>query len=413
MELIIRNAPLRDESEPVDIGIDGEYIETVTSEIEGSAPVEIDAEGGLVVPAFVDAHAHLDKAFFVELADPPSEGTLPELLELTEDIKTDLTKGEVKNRIERAVRAAVANGTTTIRTHLDTGAIWEHTAVKAALEAKMELSDLVDIQTTAMPQVTSGSKSGLSDADIDRLETALEMGVDAVGGEPNKEDTDQLERDTIDEYFRLADAYDAEIDLHVDGLNSPTARTTEYIARKTIEEKMQGRVQISHVSALSYYDEWHRRDVVDLIERAELNVVTTPKEDQIVADHDTTAVTELLAADVTLSTGHNNIAGTISPFGSLDMLEPAWLLAHVAGMRTPTEGEQLLNSITDNPASALGLDAYGLAPGCKASLVVCEEESVMELLRTRRPRRAVLKNGSVVATSSLSTAVGTDAVRTL
>jgi cytosine deaminase len=144
-----------------------------------------------------------------------------------------------------------------------------------------------------------------------------------------------------------------------------------------------------------------------------LNVVTTPKEDQIVADHDTTAVTELLAADVTLSTGHNNIAGTISPFGSLDMLEPAWLLAHVAGMRTPTEGEQLLDSITDNPASALGLDAYGLAPGCKASLVVCEEESVMELLRTRRPRRAVLKNGSVVATSSLSTAVGTDAVRTL
>ncbi len=108
------------------------------------------------------------------------------------------------------------------------------------------------------------------------------MGVDAVGGEPNKEDTVALERTTIDEYFRLAKEYEADIDLHADGLNSTTARTAEYIARKTIDEGMEGRVQVGHVSALSYYDEWHRRDVIDLFERAQLNVVTTPKEDQIV-----------------------------------------------------------------------------------------------------------------------------------
>jgi cytosine deaminase len=171
---------------------------------------------------------------------------------------------------------------------------------------------------------------------------------------------------------------------------------------------MEGRVQVGHVSALSYYDEWHRRDVIDLFERADLNVVTTPKEDQIVADHDTTAVTDLFDAGVTLSVGHNNIAGTISPFGSLDMLEPAWLLAHVVGMRTPADVGRLLEGVTHNPANALGLDAYGIAPGCKADLTVCSESDPMELLRTRRPRSVVLKDGAVVATSSTSTTVGPD-----
>jgi cytosine deaminase len=406
MDLLIKNATVRGETDSVDIGIDGDYVESVRPEIDDTGAVEVDAAGGLVLPSFVDAHTHLDKAYFADLAEPPTTGTLPELIELTGQIKQDLTVADVRNRIERATREAVANGTTKIRTHLDVGAVWEHTSVEAALDAKAELSDLADIQTVAMPQVRSGEPEGLTEADIDRLETALEMGVDAVGGEPNKEDTDELERATIDEYFRLAAAYDAEIDLHADGLNSATARTAEYVARKTIDEGMEGRVQVGHVSALSYYDEWHRRDVIDLFDRAELNVVTTPKEDQIVADHDTTAVSELLDAGVTLSVGHNNIAGTISPFGSLDMLEPAWLLAHVAGLRSPTDVADLLDSITHSPANAIGLEEYGLAPGCRADLTVCAESDPMELLRTRRPRPAVIKSGEVVASSSASTTVG-------
>ena len=408
MDRIIRDATVRGESAPVDVGIEGDYVKSIRPEIAATAPVEIDAGGGLVLPSFVDAHSHLDKAFFTDLAEPPTDGTLPELIELTGEIKRDLTVADVRERIERATRAAVANGTTKIRTHLDVGAVWEHTSVEAALDAKAALSDIADIQTVAMPLVLSGDRKGLTEADIDRLETALEMGVDAVGGEPNKEDTDELERTTIDEYFRLAKAYDAEIDLHADGLNSTTARTAEYIARKTIDEGMEGRVQVGHVSALSYYDEWHRRDVIDLFDRADLNVVTTPKEDQIVADHDTTAVSELFDAGVTLSVGHNNIAGTISPFGSLDMLEPAWLLAHVAGLRSPDAVERLLDSVTYNPSRAIGLDEYGLESGCRADLTVCVESDPMELLRTRRPRQAVLKDGEIVAASSTSTTVGAD-----
>jgi cytosine deaminase len=182
MDVIIRDATVRDESQSVDIGIKGEYVESVRPGIAAAAPIEIDASGGLVLPSFVDTHSHLDKAFFADLADSPTDGTLPELIELTGQIKRDLTVEDARERIERATRAAVANGTTKIRTHLDVGAVWEHTSVEAALDARADLADIADIQTVAMPLVLSGDRKGLTETDIDRLETALEMGVDAVGG---------------------------------------------------------------------------------------------------------------------------------------------------------------------------------------------------------------------------------------
>jgi len=410
MDIIVRNGSLREKRCEHDIGIEGGEIRTVDQQIDSSAPIELDADSGLVLPSFVDPHTHLDIAFLDEIGDPPDQATLPELLAFTREIKQDQTVEEVKTRMERAVRAAVANGTTTIRTNLDVGPTWGLTSVEAALELKEELADIVDIQTIAMPFALIGAEKekGLTEEDVERIRQAVEMGVDAIGGEPKRGAIDQLECEAVDRYFELAEEYDAELDFHTDGMNSQTARATEYLARKTIEEEFQDRVHISHVSALSQYDQWHRRDVIDLLARADLNVVTNPKEDQLVADHDTTAVSELLDAGVTVSIGHNDIAVPISPYGGLDLVQHAWLLAHVTGMRSPSDRQRLVEMITHNPAEALGIEHYGVEPGCDADLVVCREETVSELLRTRKPRAAVLKNGSVVATTSMATSVGVD-----
>ena len=71
--------------------------------------------------------------------------------------------------MERAVRAAVANGTTTIRTNLDVGPTWGLTSVEAALELKEELADIVDIQTIAMPFALIGAEKekGLTEEGVD------------------------------------------------------------------------------------------------------------------------------------------------------------------------------------------------------------------------------------------------------
>jgi cytosine/creatinine deaminase len=49
------------------------------------------------------------------------------------------------------------------------------------------------------------------------------------------------------------------------------------------------------------------------------------------------------------------------------------------------------------PAGIMGLDGYGLEPGCRADLVVLEAADPIEAIRLRAARLFVLRGGRVVA----------------
>ena len=51
------------------------------------------------------------------------------------------------------------------------------------------------------------------------------------------------------------------------------------------------------------------------------------------------------------------------------------------------------------PAKILGLEGYGIAPGCKADLVVLQAADPFEAIRLRAARLVVLRGGKVVAQS--------------
>lgn len=53
--------------------------------------------------------------------------------------------------------------------------------------------------------------------------------------------------------------------------------------------------------------------------------------------------------------------------------------------------------ITTNPAEALGLEGYGLEPGCRADLCVFAAPTGMDAIRLVAPRQLVLRAGKVVA----------------
>jgi cytosine deaminase len=57
----------------------------------------------------------------------------------------------------------------------------------------------------------------------------------------------------------------------------------------------------------------------------------------------------------------------------------------------------LIDMITTNPASALGLEAYGLEPGCKADLCAFAAPTEMDAIRLVAPRKLVVRAGKVVA----------------
>jgi cytosine deaminase len=57
----------------------------------------------------------------------------------------------------------------------------------------------------------------------------------------------------------------------------------------------------------------------------------------------------------------------------------------------------MFDAVTVNGARTLGLEDYGLAPGCRADAVVLDAHDVVDALRTHPARLAVVRGGRVVA----------------
>lgn len=402
MDIIIRDASVRDQESSVDIGIADGTIEAVEPEIRGSSTRELDANGGLVLPTFVESHTHLDMAYFEELASPRVEGSHSEAIRRALAVMDDVDPATIRENAERAIRAYVSHGCTKIRTHVCITEEWEHDGLEAVIEAREALADLADVQIIAYQ-----FEPGLTEEKYERMRQALELGADLVGGRPNTEPTDEAAKAYVDRYFELAKEYDADLDFHVDLTTDPFSRSFEYLAHRTIQEGYEGRVQAGHVCALPHYDEAHQKKVIDLAADADIHVVTNPEEDQLIDGLDTTSVRDLLAADVNVSIGHNDIANTFYPFGAVDPLEAAWLLTNVVGFNTLDSWHQVIDCVTHHPAETLGLEEYGVSPGDHADLTVCRESTVRELLRLRGPRRYVLKDGAVVAESNFEQSTAT------
>lgn len=70
---------------------------------------------------------------------------------------------------------------------------------------------------------------------------------------------------------------------------------------------------------------------------------------------------------------------------------------HVAQMTGQEAMHACFMAVTQTPARILGLDGYGLQPGCHADLVVLDAGSTIEAIRLRAARRYVVRRGRIVS----------------
>jgi cytosine deaminase len=138
MNLLVRNAQLRDRDETVDILIsNGKF-----GKIEKSLRIEnekidvIDAEGNLLTPTFVNPHLHIDKAFTAIDGRFGVEESLEESIKVMHDKKRNYTEEDVKRRALLAIKESVKFGVTKIRAHVDVDTIAGLRALKGCLAAK-------------------------------------------------------------------------------------------------------------------------------------------------------------------------------------------------------------------------------------------------------------------------------------
>jgi cytosine deaminase len=91
MQLIVKNAKLRDRETLTDIAIDQGVILEIGPNLSYPADTVIDAKGALVTPSLIDPHIHLDKVNIFDVVRKNVSGTLKEAIEIIWDKKKDYT----------------------------------------------------------------------------------------------------------------------------------------------------------------------------------------------------------------------------------------------------------------------------------------------------------------------------------
>jgi len=182
MEMIIRRVRISDEQPLVDIGIADGRIVAIEEKIEKKVDEEIDAEGRVALPGFIEAHLHLEKAF-LHRRMPARFGTLEEAIRVTGILKSKQEREDVLDRSRQVLDMAIKNGTTLVRAHPDVDPIQGLIGVETALQLKEEYRDLLDLQIVAFPQEGWLKTEGVQDL----MENAVDLGADVVGGCPYNE----------------------------------------------------------------------------------------------------------------------------------------------------------------------------------------------------------------------------------
>ena len=120
LDLLVRHANLPDGRRNIDIACRNGRIVEVTANIEASeAGLEIDANGCLVTPPFVDSHFHLDSTLSYGRPRVNQSGTLLEGIALWGEFAENISGEDVKARARTLCHWAIARGNLAIRSHVD------------------------------------------------------------------------------------------------------------------------------------------------------------------------------------------------------------------------------------------------------------------------------------------------------
>jgi len=400
LDLIIRNANLPDGRRGWDIAVQEGRVKELTPAISAPARKEIDAAGCLVTPPFVDSHFHMDSALSYGRPRVNRSGTLLEGIQLWGELKPQLTVESIKERARKLCQWAIARGTLAIRSHVDVGDP-QMLAVKALLEIRREFKPYLDLQLVAFPQ----DGYFRLPANRENMVRALDMGVDVVGGIPHFERTLADGAESVTALCELAARRGLMVDMHCDESDDPLSRHIETLACQAQRLGLQARVTGSHLTSMHSMDNYYVSKLIPLMAEAGVHAVANPLINiTLQGRHDTypkrrgmTRVKELMQAGVNVAFGHDCVMDPWYPLGSHDMLEVAHMGLHVAQMTGTEEMHRLFGAVTINGAKTLGLEGYGLEPGCFADLVVLQAGDPVEALRLKPARLFVIRRGEVIA----------------
>jgi cytosine/creatinine deaminase len=393
-DLLIRRARLRS-GQTCDIGIAGGRIAAIAGRIDGDAVTEIEAGERLVTESFVNPHLHLCKVWTAAMIDDAAmqayhgEGMAhaASAIDLAARVKVEYDASRITPNARRAVALAALHGNLHIRAFADVDGKARLEGVKALLDVREEFKGIVDVQVVAFAQDGIVREPGAAAL----MRGAMGLGADVVGGIPWIEPSAADVAEHVKTCFDLAVEFDKDVSMLLDDIGDPRSRTLEAMARAALARGWQGRALAHHCRAMALYPADYVRALAALLREARVPVVSDPHTGPLHA-----RVRELLDEGVTVCLGQDDISDAYYPFGRNNMLEVAFLAAHLLWMTTRTDMERLYDMVTVDAARAMNLSDFGLAAGKPANLVVLDAPDVLEALRGHTPPAHVISHGQLV-----------------
>lgn len=392
--LTIRSAQLAD-GRLVDISIVDGVITTISPAT--SQPVtsgDLDARGYIVLPSFVEPHAHLDKAFLADRIDNPTGDLMGAIVGL-EKASSTITHADIVERATRAARLLSLNGTTAIRTHADTTLSNGLKNVEALLEAKTKCADFVDLQVAMLLE---WPLSGFGSAERHALaRDAIAAGVDVIGGCPHLDDDP---RTAVEFLLELAIEHNLPLDLHADENLRIDSSDLEHLANIMLANNVRHRVNASHCVSLSTREEHDIHRIAEKVATAGITVTALPQTNLFLQARGqltsppraVTPISALQQAGVVVAAGGDNLQDPFNLVGRGDPLEIASLLVTTCHLSV----QRSVDCISSH-ASFVVTGSHGeISTGKPAHLVGLRSTTLRESVAMGPPDRFVVYGGVVI-----------------
>ncbi|MDY4475327.1 cytosine deaminase [Mitsuokella sp.] len=388
MRKLYRNARLQDSETLQDILVEDGRFAGIGPDLKAEGAQVIDLAGKLVTPPYVDPHIHLDYVYTARQEGATNQtGTLFEGIQRWSETKAGASLDEIKARARRAVREEMAAGVQYIRTHADVTDP-AMTSLKALLELRDELKDIVTIQIVAFPQEGMYAYKGGDEL----VEEGLRMGADCVGAIPHFELAREFGEKSVHKAVELALKYDKLIDLHCDETDDDQSRFLELLTALTYQAGIGDRTTASHTCSFGSANNAYAFRLMKTLVRAKLNFISCPTEniylegrqDSYPKRRGLTRVKELHDAGINVCFAQDSISDPWYPLGNGNLMNILDHGIHICQMMSFEEIDHALDLITVNGARTMHLlDQYGIEVGKPANFVVLDAPSPFEAIRQR------------------------------
>ena len=350
-----------------------------------------DAGGRIILPGFVDAHVHLDKAFSVYRTGFATEG-LGSAVALSMADAGQRTEDDIARRMQRALAAAERNNTVAMRTHLDTFDAPLSSPAWAAFRAiRTEWKDRIRLQAVALMALFRVEGEDFDTRCRQLAEIGGVLGAFIAPGATSKPRLERL--------LAAADAHGLDLDLHVDETLAADADGLRLLADIALQRGHKGRITAGHCCALSAMEDNSR--LIDRVAEAGISVIALPLTNGFLQDRRAgrtprqrgiAPVHELDAAGIATCFASDNVRDAFYPYGDFDMVEvlrQAHLLAHLEN--APAHWAP---SVHWRAAEIMGLaDCGWIRPGDDADCAIFEARDWADLFASSGMRRTVLRKG--------------------